>query len=374
MPEYMFFLGSNPELSLLEIESLTGKRADIQEVLNPLLPETLDKLGGTDRVGIILAKQNSQYSPEQVLALLSPIPRKWMLGLNTDEAFAFEVKKLAQEQNSKIKFVLPKDKSKLLNAAQVIFNKLDQEPNAEINLIQREQEWLAVKTIWIQDIRSYEIRDTARPARFGKVGMLPPKLAQVMINLAVGNSPSTAILDPFCGMGTVLQEGQLMGYNMFGSDSSPEMIEATKQNLQWLSEHFQVSGDPNPEVFQHDARAAFGPEFTEKFEAIVTEPYLGPPRRSPLPSYPKELGQLYIQAFRNFLTVLKPGGKVVFIMPAFAQKRGRDFLFMPDSTLDDIEKIGYRRVQPLGPGKRILYARPDAWVGREITLWERYAR
>lgn len=387
MPELMFFLGSHPELSLLEIESLLGKRIAIQysptspavalAKEGPLPLEFFDRLGGIDRVGIILGKQTSQYSPEQIVALLSPLPRKWMLGLNADESLAFEIKKLAHKQGSKINFVLPKGKHTRLNAAQVIFNKLDQAPNAEINLVQKAQEWLAVKTIWIQDIRAYEIRDTSRPAKFGKVGLLPPKLAQIMINLAVGNSPSATILDPFCGMGTILQEGQLMGYKMLGSDSEPKMIEAARQNLQWLTEHFQVSGDPNPEVFKHDAREAFGPEFTGKFDAVVTEPDLGPPLRSPLSSYPKQLTDLYLMAFRNFREVLKPDGKVVFVFPAYAKASARrslpmqerDFTFISQATLDDMAKLGYRQIQPLEPGKRLLYARPDAWVGREITIW-----
>lgn len=376
MPEYIFFLGSHSELSLLEIESLLGKRSAIQNLSSPLPLNFFDRMGGIERVGIILDKQTSQYSPEQLLSLLSPLPRKFMLGLNASESFAFEIKKLVQAQDSKVKFVLPKSKNKMLNAAQVIFNKLDQEPNAEINLIQQEQGWLVVKTIWIQDIRAYEVRDTSRPARFGKVGMLPPKLAQMMINFAVGIESGylpagRQVLDPFCGMGTILQEGQLMGYNMFGSDIAQEMIEASKRNLQWLAEHFNVSNDPKPIVFQHDATRPFGPKLSGKFDAIVTEPYLGPPLRSSSPSHPEELGNLYIQAFRNFWPVLKPSAKVVFVMPVLAQRRGQDFVFFPVVALDAIAKLGYRRLQPLGLDRRLLYARPDALVGREITIWEK---
>jgi len=41
------------------------------------------------------------------------------------------------------------------------------------------------------------------------IGMLPPKLAQMMINLSLGNT----IYDPFVGLGTVLIESVHMGNN-----------------------------------------------------------------------------------------------------------------------------------------------------------------
>ena len=66
-----------------------------------------------------------------------------------------------------------------------------------------------------QNITSYARRDQNRPKRDAFVGMLPPKLAQIMINLGVGeNQPQIQalfgkktlekpeILDPFCGTGT----------------------------------------------------------------------------------------------------------------------------------------------------------------------------
>ncbi|MFZ1683180.1 MAG: hypothetical protein WAU88_03525, partial [Candidatus Zixiibacteriota bacterium] len=42
------------------------------------------------------------------------------------------------------------------------------------------------QTVRIQDIDAYAARDQARPHRDAKVGMLPPKLAQIIINLAIG--------------------------------------------------------------------------------------------------------------------------------------------------------------------------------------------
>jgi tRNA G10 N-methylase Trm11 len=60
------------------------------------------------------------------------------------------------------------------------------------------------------------------------VGMLPPKLARMMINLTKNN---TAIYDPFCGLGTVLIEALHMGrIHILASDISEAMVSATEKN------------------------------------------------------------------------------------------------------------------------------------------------
>lgn len=396
MPEYVFFVGNHPDLSYMELKAVLGTRCEVGTPLSPLplcvakceelIPEEVfDRLGGVERVGVVLGQQDTPWSAPDVTAALSPLPRKLWLGLGSLngkydlDSLAFEVKTKAQEAGAKLKFVLPLDsargKPKVLNAAQVIFNKLDRSPNLELTFFESDGQHYGVKTIWIQDIRSYEVRDTSRPARFGKVGILPPKLAQIMINLAMGDSIAGRVLDPFCGMGTILQEAQLMGYAALGLDISPDMVRASKKNLAHLSEHFSVSEDPVPQVVEYDARRQI-PREMGVFDAVVTEPDMGPALRGVLPYQEvgkrhQELGQKYQQVFASFARALKSGAKVVFLMPAFAQQRGQDFVFMPERVLDGIAKIGYRRVHPLGEGKRLFYARPDAWVGREITIWQR---
>ena len=95
---------------------------------------------------------------------------------------------------------------------------------------------IVAESIGAQNITALAKRDQGRPKRDAFVGMLPPKLAQIMLNLALGNrheSPATT-LDPFCGTGVLLQEALLMGYSVYGSDLNPKMIDYTKTNLQWL--------------------------------------------------------------------------------------------------------------------------------------------
>ena len=384
---YLFFLGSHPALSFLELEQVCGRYEQTVSLLLPSvakcqwaggLPENLiDRLGGVDRIVRVVGTYGSVPEAGDILSAL-PM-QKLTLGLSfygSDmdlQPLAEKLKGLARKRGVKLRFVLPKDARGQLNAAQIMFNKLDRKRNSEVTIIPAGEVFFLTRTTQVQDIRAYEIRDTSRPARHGKVGMLSPKLAQMMINIAVGGLKAPTIFDPFCGMGTILQEGRLMGLPTTGSDISSEMVHATRQNLEHLERHFRLQNDPRPEVFQHDATRSFPARLYGQFDAIVTEPHLGRALTTPLPHREVDravakLRALYRTAFKRFSLTLKPGGRVLFLLPAFRQ--GRRFTLFPASFLDEIESLQYRKVQ-LQDRADMLYARPGALVGRELTLWER---
>jgi len=127
------------------------------------------------------------------------------------------------------------------------------------------------KTIWVQDIDSYSKRDYGK-SRDMDIGMLPPKLSQMMINIAWNENNS--LYDPFCGLGTVLIEWVYMGIkDIYGSDYNQDMVQATKSNLwnlKWLWKTF------NFDVELFDARDMGENNFLKKnkIEKIVTEGFL----------------------------------------------------------------------------------------------------
>jgi len=89
------------------------------------------------------------------------------------------------------------------------------------------------KTIWVQDIDAYSSRDYTK-LRDMNIGMLPPKLSQIMINLSKINwsKQKESIYDPFCWLWTVLIEGlHIWIKNIFASDFNIDMINATKLNI-----------------------------------------------------------------------------------------------------------------------------------------------
>lgn len=395
---YIFFLGRERQLSLAELRAAlriasqpeaedAGAIATLET--DTALPENfIDRLGGTDRIAMQIGEFTRVPSPTEILsAIAADLPKKWKVGVSTfvqsepvDIArLANELKKAARDQNSRLAFITPSSNRTQLNAAQVMFNKLDQPPNMELTLLELGGDIVLLKTIQIQDIVAYEKRDTARPARDPKSGMLPPKLAQIMINIAIEGAPSGGenirILDPFCGSGTVLQEGWLMDYKMFGSDVSEQATKASQKNLAWLTEHFTMDTALQPEISQHDTQNSFPDTWKNSFSAVVTEPYLGPPVKAPLsPALAEErmqdLAAIYRAAFKHVHPLLMPAGVIAFLFPIFFTKDG--WFGMPQNVIDGIQKGGYRVVQLDGTARGSLtYKRPDALVARELFVFRK---
>src|SRR6202012_2915276 len=133
------------------------------------------------------------------------------------------------------------NQSAALNSAQVLHNHLTGPTGFELVLIRQGNQTIFAQTTDEQDIESYTIRDRGRPRRDARVGMLPPKLAQIIINLAGRHLPldttidytlpynqhpvQTRLLDPFGGTGVLLQEAMLLGYAVQGTDIEQRMID-----------------------------------------------------------------------------------------------------------------------------------------------------
>lgn len=406
--EYIFFLGSNPALSATEcLRALKGRSHNVTVItatdqflmaeISPDLPDNfLASLGGCSRIGIILGQQEKPWQAEDIIRALSPLPPKFRLGLSVIGIDAdivrqssFDMKKIAREYKSRLKFVLPK-KGGQLSSAQVFFNRLQQPPNAELTIIFYNNRYYLARTTQVQNIPAYEKRDTSRPARDQVVGMLPPKLAQIMINIATSEvqteGQSVQLFDPFCGGGTMLQEAWLMGHKSSGSDSNPVMVAAAQKNLQSLSQLFAIEAANAPTVFVHDATHPFPRHLHNLFDVVVTEPYLGKALRAPLPpaqfkSTVEQLRPLYQKAFENVWPLLKPNGRLLFLLPAWRQSGTATPLVFPQEILDDLAQIGYSQatlipspIESAYNGTQrgtLIYGRPQAFVGREITLWQK---
>lgn len=214
-----------------------------------------------------------------------------------------------------------------------------------------------------QNITAYARRDRNRPRRDAFVGMLPPKLAQIMVNLAVGNTTRATILDPFCGTGTVLQEALLRGYDVCGSDLSQKMINYTTENLAWLQSKYHITGT----VRSLEQADAMTHQWTEgqQLDAVICEAYLGQPFSAP-PS-PKKLHEvtgncnhIITNFLRNIHSQLTPGTTLCIAVPAW-RDASRNLTHLP--LIKDLETLGYILQQP-----PLIYSRSDQVVVREILL------
>ena len=211
-----------------------------------------------------------------------------------------------------------------------------------------------------QDIDDWSARDTIRPGIDAKRGMLPPKLARMMINAAFPEAlnEEMVVYDPFCGSGTVLTEALELGIKGVGSDILAKAVVDTSQNI-------TVSGvEPGRwRVFASDA-AKVDKSKLDRVDGIVTEPYLGPVdiRGKNIRNIIKGLSKMYIGAFKNLAKLLEVGRRVVVVTPVYPYKgvkREIDFV-------DRCEKFGYTRVA--GP---FDYHRPQALVQRQIFVLEK---
>jgi len=178
------------------------------------------------------------------------------------------------------------------------------------------------ETVAITDPFELKKLDVERPVQRA-IFSIPPRLARIMVNLTEVRQGN--FLDPFCGIGTIVQEFLLQGLNAYGSDSNPKAIHGAKENLKWLKKEFKVKRTAHLEVC--DARK-LKRCFRIRFDAIVTEPYMG----KPLKYHPtkgeaiklaNELDRFYYQVFDSFRDVLKRNGKVVFVFPAYKLSDGR---------------------------------------------------
>ncbi len=240
-------------------------------------------------------------------------------------------------------------------------------------------------TVTMQDISAYGDRDVGRPSRDTKSGMLPPKVAQVMVNLSQV-SKSEKLLDPFCGSGTILQEAALIGIkHLQGSDISAKAVADTEENFTWLKLHLPGTREAECNVRVLDA-AQLEPTYgTSAFDVVVTEPYLGPPQRGkpqgrvllPLVS---ALSRQYATWLQSIATVLKPNGRAVMVWPFFRVEPQGYFLQLQKASHDagftivppprQLLEVSWFRSTPRGS---VLYSRPDQIVGREIVVLQKRA-
>lgn len=226
-------------------------------------------------------------------------------------------------------------------------------------------QWDIYSTQKVTDVRFWQKRDRSRPSVDAQSGVLPPKVARIMINLA--KKPKMVgygrLWDPFCGSGTVLMEGLLMGYKCYGVDNSTQAINDTKANLDWVHKEFNLKAEYFVEL--GDSSQVNPQDLNwEKMDMIVAEGYLGPSKFSfdQIPSIMEELLDLYKKTFKNLTQWVKPNGRIVLALPFFNHPQNAVF---QKKLIDTCHNSGYNlNVNPL------LYGQPKARVKRAIFILE----
>ena len=392
-----FVLGRDHVLSVAELFALFARKnieaktvthdrdiliveldSDVKNAIN------LDELGGTIKIFEVLATYSNfaDIKPE-LIKIIPENPEKRInfgvsgygrLNKKVILNLGYEIKEEIVSRDLSARFVT--GKSIDLSSVIVHENKLI-ERGFEAIIYFDGKNYTIGRTLAVQNYKAYSKRDFGRPQRDDRNGMLPPKLAQIMINLAEAPLDGT-VYDPFCGSGTILQEAILLGYkNVYGSDLGIRNIEDTKANLEWLSRitNYQL---PVDNVFVSDVLT---PTKNIQADAIVGEGFLGDPFRRDKNQAIKdaeELSTFYVQALTNLAKQLKDGGRIVLAIPFFVVKNN-EFVYLP--ILEKISETGLTLIKPdLGKTEsklfgrsNLTYSRADQFVGREILILEKQA-
>lgn len=367
-----FILGQTPDLSIAEIVSVWPTAVIFRVRHDVLLMEVdeldpkqaLSRLGGTVKIVQLIEQlpaSDHDTISSAVVTFLSHYqhPEFAVAEIGRDHLPVIEA--AAIKDALKTKNVASRYRSgsrKGLSAAVLVHDKV-----VEVVVLQTEsgENWLGY-TAAVQEIDDWSLRDRGKPYADRKKGMLPPKVARMLLNIGLGDAdPSKQVVyDPFCGTGTVLLEAAVLKSRVIGSDQDAQAVQGTKTNIEWLLDTYQLSPNLLADVFVKDVTSLNRSDFTTLPTIIVTEPFLG--RQTPPPTFVPQmmrgLEKLYVGAFKRWSSVLPNGGKVVIVFPAVTVGH---MTYSMQGLIDKLITLGY--TTDLGP---ITYQRPGAIVARQV--------
>ncbi|HWZ65717.1 MAG TPA: hypothetical protein VNX65_02880 [Patescibacteria group bacterium] len=381
-------LGRQPELGMAELESLYGASAlhSLNNQVASVDVEARDinqnNLGGTIKIATPLITLNTtkwdaiiDACQQQLIKLAPNIPEgKITIGLSAlgvrvnsrdMQRAGLSLKKSLKNLGHSVRLV--PNAAPELNSAQVLHNQLTGPRGVELLLISGGQQTHIARTTSVQDIDDYTRRDFGRPKRDALVGMLPPKLAQIMINLAQAK-PDNVLLDPFCGTGVVLTEAALLGLRLQGSDLDSRMIDYTIANLDWLSQTYGIV----PSIIDLSVADAQQHNWHKPIDTVVCETYLGKPLVTlpdvkQLQKIVNDCDNLVRKFLINLQAQLDSGTRCCIAVPAWQTPKG--FITLP--VIDDLKKIGYNQVSFSNGTGNLRYYRKDQIVARQLLVLTR---
>jgi len=180
-------------------------------------------------------------------------------------------------------------------------------------------------TEFLSDVDGFEERDMSRPYQDPTI-TLSPRIARALVNLC-GLRPKMTILDPFCGVGTILQEALLLGFNAIGVEISSAEVSRCRENLDWTRSRFQVSPTVISRIVRADTMDLQRSDIPH-VDAIATEPILAPKLEKNPPSETANrivqgISEKYSFAFRAFSGILDRGAPVSIVAPVLIDDRGK---------------------------------------------------
>ncbi len=380
---FICILGRQPELGIAELESVVGSDhvkpiGHSMALIDVTDAPNQNNLGGTIKIAELIQAIDSTEINRVFLAVRESAIERLSVNSSHKQTFgisvyglnasarrisdlSFSIKKLLKAKSVSVRAVI--SKSTALNSAQVLHNSLTSRFGNEFIVVSDKHRSYIARTISVQDIDSYSKRDYGKPRRDAYTGMLPPKLAQIMINLSKAERGLT-VLDPFCGTGAVLIEAALMGLKVEGSDINRSMADQSEENLKWIEKEYGITAERS--IICADATT----QKWKRFDRVVTETYLGPqmPRTSDNEAMRRIVGEcntLISRFLVNLRTQLNDGARCCIAVPAWPIKH--EIIRLP--VIRRIEHMGYSVVKFKHTNREnLIYMRPDQAVARELLV------
>jgi tRNA (guanine10-N2)-dimethyltransferase len=384
---YITILGRQPALGMAELEMLYSAQnvrwfSDISGIVESN-DFNFERLGGSQKAGRIVSELSGDWRRVS-MKVVSAYTQAWsdFDGKITLGISAYGFSKISPRDVQKTGIIL---KGKLkeqgvslrlipnaetaLSTATSHHNKLGLSDNHVELLIVRAPNGnvIVAESVGAQNITALAARDQGRPKRDAFVGMLPPKLARMMVNYT--GLTAGRVLDPFCGTGVLLQEAALLGFDVYGSDLVDKMVDFTSANLTWLKDTYPITS--NVSVEPGDAMTH---RWQAPIDAVACETYLGQPFSAP-PS-PSKLTEVrgncnhIISAFlKNIAGQLESGTPLCVAIPAWRDATGT-VTHLP--LIENLEALGYtHRKLTHARHHELIYYREDQVVARELLFLEK---
>lgn len=333
--KYLFLVGRNVPLSIAEISSyferesikgkiesirLNGVLIDVEEKLN--IKKIINQLGGTMAVGEVLFYGDLNKISKNIIEeqLYMGSSNKIIYSIfnfsngNDLNKITLSIKKNFKENNLKAKYLPLKGLIQMQEGTELFgspskIKKIDE----RYFLFKKDNSYFFGNLTEVFDAKESEKRDIGKPSRRESLA-ISPRLAKILVNLSQVKEKKL-ILDPFCGIGVILQEALLQEINVFGVDIEKKATINCEKNLNWLRKNYNPIS--KSKVFNNDSGKIV---FNEKINGISTEPSLGkllkkiPSKNEALKMITK-FENLMIYVLKNLKKYLVPNAKIAFTSP-----------------------------------------------------------
>lgn len=364
MKDYIFIFGRDPMLSYLEMKAYFGSR-DIRHSIESeseygvvvKLDEKLDfgkmikNLGGTSKIAKVVDSLES-------IELYTGRSNKIKYAVSAYNADDGEVREYIKKRlkREKLKATVKHSKKKEGFTS----------PSESVNILKEGFEIVLFKdyigkVVALFNPVEYKRRDTGRPAQ-RPLHMISIRLAKILINLT-GAKEKDTVLDPFCGIGVLLQEALLMGMDVIGMDSSGICVNDSRTNLAWTAEKFGTPG--THKVLKGDARELG--KYVKSADVVATEPYMGPfIKKLPTPEEARDTLRKLRPMYDDVLNELKKvvRGRIAIIVPRFRLYDGKRMTMGFDKMLEEHGFV-YDEAYP------VVYVAVKSKIEREIWVIEK---